>query len=164
MKKLIIALVLVVGISKASAQSFEKGTSVLQLGIGFGGDFGTPFGLGYEYGISDKIGIGAYVGYGSKKDSFFGYDVEYKSVLVGAKGNYHFYQTDKFDAYGGAFLGFNSQSATVSGSTPFTATDDSGVLLGLNAGARYYFTDSLAAFAEVGFGLAIVNVGLAYKL
>ena len=165
MKKIIIAVAFMLGVSAVNAQSFEEGTKVVQVGAGFGGDIGTPYGVGFEYGVSDKIGVGAYVGYSS-------YDVigfKYTSILVGAKGNYHFYTNDKFDAYGGLLLGYNNvkvDSGTGTGFGIFGATTTaaaSAVVFGGQLGARYYFTDSIGAFAELGYGLANLNVGVAFK-
>ncbi len=164
MKKIIIAIAMFAGISSVNAQSFNEGTSVLQAGIGFGGAFGTPITLGYEYGVTEKIGVGLSVGYGSKTQSFFGGDYKYTNILVGLKGNYHFYTTDVVDVYGGAILGYNNQSVTTTFTGPGAQVAASKVLLGAQLGGRYYFTESLGAFAELGFGLANFNVGLAYKL
>ena len=155
MKKIILVLFIMVAVNSMKGQTFDKGTSVLQLGAGFGGNFGTPFGLGYETGISDKIGIGGFVGYSSK--SFIG--VKVTNILLAAKGNYHFYQTDKLDTYAGAMIGY--AIANVSGGGTFA---DDGVNFGGQIGARYYFTDSIGAFAELGYGIANLNVGIAFKL
>ncbi len=164
MKKIIVALVMFVGISSVNAQSFGEGTSVIQAGVGFGGTYGTPISLGYEYGITEKIGVGLSVGYASKTEAFgFGTEYKFTNILVGLKGNYHFYTTDVIDLYGGAILGYNVQSATSSNSA-FPANAASATIFGAQAGGRYYFTESFGAFAEVGFGLANVNIGLAYKL
>ena len=167
MKKIIIAIALVFGLSSANAQTFEEGTSVIQLGAALGSDFGLPLGGSYEYGITDKIGVGAYVGYASKSfDSGFIFS-NYKATytIFGAKGNYHFYNTDKFDAYGGLLIGYNSVSFTYSDSTAgYVAPSAGGTLIAPSVGARYYFTDNIAAFAELGYGIGYLTAGLAYKL
>jgi hypothetical protein len=31
-------------------------------------------------------------------------------------------------------------------------------------GARYYFTESIAAFAQVGYGIAYLTLGVSFKL
>jgi hypothetical protein len=160
MKKIIIAVAFMLGVSAVNAQSFEEGTSVVQLGIGVGGDIGTPFAGGYEYGISDKIGVGATVGYSSYDLGFY----KYTSILLGAKGNYHFYTTDKFDAYGGLSLIYNKLSADTASSPFGVSPSASGIVFVGQLGARYYFTDSIGAFAELGYGLANLNVGVAIKL
>ena len=169
MKKIIIAVALMLGMSTMNAQSFEKGTSVIQLGAAVGSDFGLPLGASYEYGVSDKIGVGVYAGYASKEFSV-GYGGDYKVTytLAGVRGNYHFYTEDKIDAYGGVLLGYNSASLKYTNGAPnypgYVAPSYGGAVFGGQVGARYYFTDSLAAFAELGYGIGYLNIGLAYKL
>ena len=167
MKKIIIAVAFMLGVSTVNAQTFNEGTSVVQLGAGIGSDFGLPLGLSYEYGISDKIGIGGYVGYASKSytTGFSAFDYKVTYMIFGAKGNYHFYQSDKIDAYGGVLLGYNSAKVTYDNSSSgFTAPSYGGAVFGGTVGARYYFTESIAAFAEVGYGIGYLTAGLAYKL
>lgn len=163
MKKIIIAVVMLVGISSVNAQSFGKGTSVLEVGLGFGGGFGMPISLGYEYGVAEKIGVGLVAAYGSTTVSGFGAgnDIKYTHILAGIKGNYHFYTTDVIDVYAGAVLGYNKVS--FDNKNNFPVAEASAVIFGGQLGGRYYFTESLGAFAEVGYGLANFNVGLAYK-
>lgn len=155
MKKIILVLFILVAANSMKGQTFDKGTSVIHLGLGVGGNFGTPLGIGYEKGISDKIGIGGFAGYSSK--SFAGFKVT--NILLAVKGNYHFYQTDKLDTYAGAMLGYAIANVASGG----TFADD-GVNFGGQIGARYYFTDSIGAFAELGYGIANLNVGVAFKL
>jgi hypothetical protein len=129
-----------------------------------------PLGASYEYGISDKIGVGAYVGYASKEFNLgaFGGDYKVTYTLIGVRGNYHFYNEGKIDAYGGVLVGYNAASIKYSNGTPtyfgYVEPTYGGTVFGGQVGARYYFTDSLAAFAELGYGIGYLNVGLAYKL
>ena len=167
MKKIIIAAALLFGFTTVNAQTFDEGTSIIQAGISVWGTFGLPISASYEYGISEKIGVGVFAGYAGKTESvaFLG-DVKYTYALFGVRGNYHFFQSDKIDAYGGLILGYNSASVTYpngNGFPGYTPTA-SAVFLGGQIGGRYYFTDSFAAFAELGYGLGYLNVGLAYKL
>ncbi len=167
MKKIIFAVTLLLGVGNVSAQTFAKGTLVIQGGVGLGSDIGLPIGLFYEYGISDKLGAGVYAGYASKTETlpFFG-DLKHTYTLFGARGNYHSFQSDKMDTYVGILIGYNAASLTVSNTpaglqTPVAA---SAMVFGGHVGGRYYFSDSLAAFGEIGYGLGYLNLGLAYKL
>ncbi len=149
MKKIIIAVAFMLGVCSVNAQSFESGTKVLQVGIGVGGSFGTPISGAFEYGVSDKIGI--QVGGGFTNVDVFG-----TYILINAGANYHFYTEDKFDAYAGLFLGYNKFDYSGFGSPSST-------YFGARLGGRYYFSDSVGAFAELGYGLANLNVGVAFK-
>ena len=47
----------------------------------------------------------------------------------------------------------------------YTASGSYGSNLGLSVfvGGRYHFTDNLAGFVELGYGVAYLNLGLAYQ-
>ena len=61
-------------------------------------------------------------------------------------------------------LSYNNVTATFSGPTAgFGSPSASAVIFGGQLGARYYFTESIGAFVELGYGLANFNAGLAYK-
>ena len=170
MKKVIIAVAFMLGFSVANAQTFEKGSSVIQVGAAIGSDFGLPLSASYEYGVTDKISVGPFVGYASKSfpgGAFLG-DYKFTYTLFGARGNYHFYNEGKIDAYGGVVVGYNSATISYSNGTPafpgYVAPTAGGTVFGGQVGARYYLTDSIGAFAELGYGIGYFTVGLAYKL
>ncbi|WP_395053412.1 hypothetical protein [Flavobacterium sp.] len=164
MKKLIITACFLAAFTNLNAQSFTEGTKVAQVGIGLGSDFGTPIGASFEYGISETFGVGAYIGYASKTYPVFTDSYKVTSTLFGARGNYHFYTEDKIDVYGGAILGYNSASAKWEGNnnSPILATYG-GVVYGGVVGGRYYFTESIGAFAEAGYGIGYLTVGIVAK-
>ena len=65
---------ILLGGPRAEAQSdyaFQEGDLVLNAGIGLGttftfaGSLGLPFGAGVEYGITDAMGVGGFLGYAS---------------------------------------------------------------------------------------------------
>jgi len=145
-----------------------------------------PISLSYELGFIDglmdnkaSIGLGAYGAYTANKwetefPSFTGgapvkYGYEYTYIIVGARGTFHYLFANKLDSYAGLMLGYN-----IVGSE-FYCDDDSiknlittsatasGIGFAGFVGARYYFTESLAALAEVGYGVAYLNLGLAFK-
>jgi hypothetical protein len=85
-------------------------------------------------------------------------------TVIGVRGALHYQLGDKFDAYTGLFLGYDIVSwkyddswSGAKGSVG-SAFDYSWFL-----GARYYFTDTFAAFGELGVGLAPVNLGVSLK-
>lgn len=154
------------------AQSFEKGDKLLNVGVGLGSQFLAsgakgmpPVGLSFEVGVSDKISVGAYGGYASAKlDWGFGGEWKYSYILAAARGSYHFdFNVENLDPYVGAMLGYNIASVKVNNDTPAGASAG-GVLWGAHAGARYYFSPKVGVFGEVGYGVAWLNLGLAFKL
>ena len=46
----------------------------------------------------------------------------------------------------------------------FPGTSVGGLVYAGFIGARYYFTPKLAAMAELGYGIAILNIGVSFKL
>lgn len=66
-------------------------------------------------------------------------------------------------------LGYNIANSKVevsgAGAGFFTpqAAEVGGVAYGLHVGGRYYFTDQIGAYAELGYGIALLNIGLTAK-
>lgn len=161
------AVLVFAGFSSSAAQSFSEGDLVLQAGIGLGTTFGThgagfglPVGAGAEYGIKDletgAIGIGGDFGFASAS----GVTV----TSFGARGSYYLTElfeidNEDLDIYTG--LGLYYRNFNVSGS-PYNW--GSGVYPAFHAGARYYFSDNIGGFAELGNNWGWLNVGVAFKL
>ena len=176
MQKIIMTLFALVALNSAQAQTkkassdeslvFNKGAKVANVGIALGSNLGIPVGLGFEYGVTDKIGIGAALSYAQRSYKLVGTD-KYKisSFLIGARGNYHFFMKDKIDVYGGVTLGFNVASVKYPSTYPaFLQTAKAGGVIWAGVvGARYYFKPTLAVYAEAGYGLGFLTVGVAKK-
>ncbi len=153
--------------SNLQAQSFKKDQQTIHGGIGLGGGIGLPIGLGYEKAISDRIGIGAYAAFATEKESYgTGIGWRYNYILATAKGSYHFaVKGEKLDPYAGLSLGYNIASVKWegSGAEPISSSAG-GFLWGIHLGSRYWFSDKLGAFGELGYGISLLNVGVALKL
>jgi hypothetical protein len=170
MKKIILLSVFIVAFFAAKAQNpiFVKGDKVINLGIGI--DSYATISASGEYGIIDgvadkgTIGVGAFVGYGFKVLGSKYYN--YSHALAGVRGTFHYPFIDKLDTYGG--LGIGLQYTHWSWDSSYWGYEASDNSVGLNAGfflgARYYLTEKLAAFAEAGYGLGYLTVGVAFKL
>lgn len=169
MKKLVLLFaVALVSYSVVSAQAYTQDSKILNIGLGLGGSYTSgkasipPLSVSFEKGITDKISIGGTAGYASSKYEAYGFKSEYTYILIGARGSYHFYNTDKIDAYGGAMLGYNVVSAKVTGLG--SAASASGLAYAGFVGGRYLFTEKLAAFAELGYGVSLLKVGVSLSL
>ena len=155
--------------STTQAQSFEKGQQNFQIGIGLGSTFmvsggsGTPpINASYEFGITDKISLGAFAGYASQKIDLGIADWKYNYILAAAKGAYHFdFGVEKLDPYAGVLLGYNIASVSTSSNLPGASAG--GVLWGAHAGARYYLTPAIGVFGELGYGISWLQVGVSFK-
>lgn len=158
-----------------SGQSFDKGSNIINVGIGLGTTlYGTgytgsfpPISVSYERGIANgRWGVGGYLAhtsakYGDKADYW-----KFSYTVVGARGDYHFYTTDKLDTYGGVILGYDIVSDKWHGNDEGDDYNASGsdMVFSLFVGGRYYFSPHVGAFAELGYGISWLNLGLAFNL
>jgi hypothetical protein len=177
MKKLLLSLLVVVFTFTqllSQESTFKKGDKALNLGIGFGtsyyGGFYTShmpaisasFEVGVADGILDKgsIGVGGYIGYSSAKYSTYW---KTSNFLIGARGSFHYPLVNKLDTYTGLQLGYNIFTTKYLDNLYTTGGSASTLQFAWFAGARYYFSNNIAAFAEVGYGVAYLTVGIALK-
>ena len=156
-----------------------KGLNVAQIGVGLGGwttgytTSETPvIVLTYEKGIKDNFGagnlsIGGSIGYKSGRIGGFDFaasdwNYTYMAFVGRASWHPHFVRSEKLDLYTGMSLGYyliTSDYESVYGDFDFST---GGVELGIHIGGRYNFSEQFGAFAELGFGLGVLNVGVAY--
>ena len=116
------------------------------------------------------VGLGAYIGYtGAKYRAFDNLDAgwNFNNLILGVRGALHYQFVNRLDTYLGLFLGYNITMTNDYGSFPSglrpSAPAVGGFEFAFYVGARYYLTQRFAVFGEVGYGLATVNLGLAYK-
>jgi len=174
MKKILVTFfVLLLATTVSFSQVYKKGVTNLNAGISIGGLaglYGTadfpPLSLGLQFGIHEKISVGGIVGYSSSSyDWGYNDSWKYTYIFIGARGEYHFVDVDvkDLDLYGGLTIGYN----IVSFSGPSYDWYDPGtsyLLYGFHAGARYMFSPKIGAFAELGYGIGYLTVGLNVKL
>lgn len=185
MKKLFLIGAMLLGLgAQAQNDTFSQGTKVVGAGIGLGvyssGSMVVPpIAASFEYSIKDNlfddkssIGVGAYAGYYGLdyKTSTLNVAQGYKSsnFVLGGRGALHYQFVDKLDTYIGLMLGYRVTSNShygYSGPIVLDATStNSGSAWSSFIGARYYFTDRLAANLEFGYGIAAAHIGVSYKL
>ncbi|TAE28139.1 MAG: hypothetical protein EAZ91_15170 [Cytophagales bacterium] len=158
-----LALALMAGNTAFAQLAVDKGDKFLNAGIGLGGGYygysgGIGIGGSFEVGVAKNITVGvvgAYRGY------------EFASAYrLGARGSYHFNEIlkiseDKLDLYAGVGLIYGGW--TWKESYVGLRSSYGGVDFGGHVGARYFFKPALGAFAEAGFGVAPLQVGLSFK-
>lgn len=183
MKKLLVlfAIVILTAISTAAQEpSFVKGDKVVNVGVGLGSNLysGTdyytlipPISGSIEVGVADEIaekgaiGVGGYLGFSSYKYNYGGSGWKTSNIILGARGNFHYPFVDKLDTYAGLMMGYSILTNSYFGS--YSEEDYSGASSGLQwslfIGARYYFKENIAAMAELGYGVSVLNIGIAFK-
>lgn len=144
--------------------------------------------LQFEMGIHKYIGLGVFVGaefttnldrgwyngngyYGNYKNAYSGF-----AIPVGFFGNFHFLQliadktgknfADKMDVYAGLAIGSGPAFANVKNKYQNTFNSRAGFLLfgGANVGIRFYPTEKLGIFAELGYGKTVATGGICLKM
>jgi hypothetical protein len=183
MKKLI-TLLFILGFLNVSygEGDFAVGTNVGSVGIGLGSSLGVYTGstatpaisLQFEHGMwqvggPGVISLGGYVGFKSYKYTWgYGdYESKWNYTIIGLRSAYHYTgpEIKDFDLYGGAMLSYNNVSYSDNYIYHnYLGSYSSYVSLTLYVGGRYYFTKNIAAFAELGYGIAYLNIGASFRL
>lgn len=72
---------------------------------------------------------------------------------------------DDLDLYGGLTLGNNIISVTApSGTITGYSAQGSYLLYGFHIGGRYYFSPTIGAFLELGYGVGYIMAGITFKM
>ena len=102
---------------------------------------------------------------GASYDLGGGDEIKYRDILVTVRGAFHYPVTAEFDAYGGVGIGVRHGSVSYEGAF-FEDTSSSSYndfVTGIFAGGRYFFTDAIGAFAELGYDQAYLKAGVTFK-
>ncbi len=144
------------------------------------------FSLSYEQCLPKKagpgfIGLGAYLGFQSAtyryndvyyNSSKYYYQHNWSNVFIAARAAYHLDALNSKNAelYFGAVLGVRIQSYSyetnnLDPDNRYYALNNRGVHPGgsLFIGGRYYFTNNIGLFAEIGYGISYLTGGLSFK-
>ncbi len=187
MKKVTFTLVLMTIAVLSIGQSFEKGTTVVNLGVGLGGNVLSyssanrqlAYSLSFEKGLWEvgKVGVVSLGGYGGKSGykytgsyGSYSYTEKWNYITIGVRGAFHLtaIKDEKIDLYGGIMIGHNVLSYKYEDTDPYL--DYSGGTYGGSTtttqflGCRYYFNKKTAAFAELGYGVSYLTAGVSVKL
>lgn len=161
MKKIVLfAFAMLCMVTAVSAQTFNSETQLINFGLGVSSDYGgVPVYVSYENGVKDfndvsHIGVGGMVGFGADKVL----ETKWNHFVLAALANYHYTGVAKCDFYGGVKLGYESVAVKA-----VDKYSDGDIFFAAQVGARYYFSDSWAINAELGYGLAVLGVGATYK-
>jgi len=155
------------------APAVEDNILFINAGVGLGptggGDIGIPplsVSVDYKLPIELPITAGAIVAFSQWKKSIRSIDAIYTNIGFGARGMYHFNFLENLDTYAGITLGYVYQSAKLkaNGIDYGRVDGNSFFLWGVCIGARYFFTDLIGAYMELGYsGLQYVGIGLSVK-
>ncbi|OFZ56993.1 MAG: hypothetical protein A3D92_20705 [Bacteroidetes bacterium RIFCSPHIGHO2_02_FULL_44_7] len=177
MKKQIICVLFLFLSGFSMGQAFEKGGNYITLGYGFDpfyhplGVYGAgPIVLGYEYGVTDVVGIGRFGAGGTVGTTFYpgtySNGVAYLGYRISllAKVAYHFeFNVPKMDVYAGVGVGGHfGNEPYFNGFGSYGLRSRVRVATHVFAGIRYYFTPAFGVYAEAGYGLSALNGGMVF--
>lgn len=156
----------------------DAGLSMGVFGYGFGtrhaAGFPVPLTAGLEYGLSNIIGIGPYVGYLNQRVEMPGHTSSFTTMALGGQVVFHLsgllkentelvIDEEKVDLYVKALAGYERYGERINGQRierQFLAESGKPVF-GAVAGARYMFNPTVGAFAEGGRGIfGWLNLGV----
>ncbi len=158
----------------SGGNGFNEGDKLLNIGVGLSSYYyGHPIGLSYEVGITPDFSVGGQLDYNSGSyDDYYGYSYRYRysAYYLGTRGSYHFNRIlrineNKIDLYAGLGLGYQSFKWNDSyNGSGYGYNYGSGLFLNYFIGGKYYFTNKVGAFLELGYtGLSSSRVGLSVK-
>ena len=158
------------------APGLENNSFFINGGIGWGPTGGYNMGIppisvsvDFKLPIDLPITVGAIGTYSTWKYSSpyytYRYEVTYTNIGIGGRGMWHFNFMPNLDVYAGLTIGYVIQNSSVtSGSAYDYNAGNSFFLWGFNAGARYFFTNAIGAYAELGYsGLQYASIGVTFK-
>ena len=173
-KKVFLAVLAIVGsFSIANAQEvFHKGTTAINAGVGLGSYYSglalPPLSVSLDYGVTGNmingnngsISVGGFLGYTATK-KFYG-DAGASIAVLGARGAFHYQFAPKLDTYAGLMVSYDIVSSNYDAFSNYIKS--SHIDWSLFLGARYFFTEKIGAFAELGYGFYNLNLGVTFKL
>lgn len=150
-----------------------KGQKFLNAGIGLGtfgfsGTGGLPLTASFEVGVTDQISAGGFAGMVRTK---FLSNYKYRYYIVGARGSYHFNEllkvtNPKLDVYGGASLyyrGYSLKYEYHDNDNNKVKTSGGDIGIAMHAAARYMFSEKVGGYAELGYGISPLQLGVSLK-
>ena len=174
-KVFLAALALIGSVSLANAQEvFHKGTTAINAGIGLGSYYSgitiPPLSVSLDYGVADNlingnngsISVGGFAGYAASSHTYGAYKTTFSYIALGGRGAFHYQFAPKLDTYAGLMVSYDIVSSNYDAFANYIKT--SHVDWSIFLGGRYFFTEKIGAFAELGYGFYNLNLGVTFKL
>jgi len=175
--------------ASAGISNFNRGDNIVGIAIGLPGNlyYGYRYYSGYRrwptlslyyenciidnlFDAKSAIGVGGMVGYSTARWKYKGsgdpYGWRSDNIYFGARAAFHYAFIPKLDAYAGFMVGYNIHRWNWTGDYGYYESysyGSNGFVWSGFAGARYYFTNNIAVFGEIGYGLSLFNGGISFK-
>lgn len=162
---MLVAAISTMSVTAKAQYMLEKGKAQLNAGVGLS-NWGLPVYVGFDYGVHKDVSIGAEASFRSYNYGWKGSNYRVSVFGASANANYHFNSLLKipkeWDLYAGINVGFYSWNYA----NDYPGNHNSGLGLGGQIGARYYFNDKIGINLEGGGGNAFNGgkLGITIKL
>lgn len=136
-----------------------------QFNIGFGlSSWGVPVFAGVDFGVHKDISAGGELSFRSYTNEVKGVGYNHSILALGANGNYHFNSLLKIPGNWDVYAGLNLTFYSWNSPNGYRGEGSSGAGLGIQLGARYYFTNKTAVNFELGGGyFSAGKLGITWK-
>jgi hypothetical protein len=176
-------LLFVFSLTSGFSQSEKKGEIIFQGGVGVlptyfmdGGSTNVlPVQASLSYKFNGLISVGAFGGYSSSESKPSVYkdgsvhQFQNQNFIFGIRSAVHAKNFEKFDIYGGVNFGYNMPAVNVNTITygedaiPVSrATDE--FIYGAFVGFTGYLNQNFGLFAEMGYGISLLQAGVTVRL
>jgi hypothetical protein len=153
------------------APGIDTSKVFINAGIGLGPTGGYKMGVpplsisaDFKLPVKLPITVGGIFTFAQWKYSFTPYDFAWNNIGFGVRGMYHFNLVKNLDTYAGLTLGYVIQTFDGGNYSGAGYAGTSFFLFGGNIGLRYFFTNNIGAYLEVGYsGLQFAGLGLSLK-
>ncbi|MDD4108018.1 MAG: outer membrane beta-barrel protein [Prolixibacteraceae bacterium] len=154
MKKYTLTIIFVIAILTAVGQSpVPKGQSQFNAGLGLS-SWGVPVYLGLDFGVHNDITVGGELSYRGYHDKINSVNYDHTVIGISGNGNYHFNRVLDIPPTWDLYAGLNAGFYIWNSAREYPGTHTSGLGLGAQIGARYYFSDNVGLNIEFGGGNA----------
>jgi hypothetical protein len=109
------------------------------------------FGVNFEHGVSENIGVGGLVRYWGESVSTFGVSYSWSIIMPQGQVAYHFMPGDQLDPFAGGRLGWAIYSVD---SVVGSAKEAGGIFLTAYGGLRYFFSPTVSGVGTLEFRVA----------
>ena len=169
---------------RGARPAFDKGDNTIGVFLGLGVDYDyygsvsriPAIGVTYDHGIVSNvgpgtIGIGGVLAYKAAQYKYNnGYKATWTDFIVGVRGTYHLTilkdKNNKFDPYAGVTVGFRVSNYTDTYydymGRSYSASSVNPVV-GAFIGAKYNFVPNFGAFAELGYDISFLRLGVNFN-
>jgi len=135
-------------------------------GVILTGEYGFKENLVNLNGIENNLGIGASFGYSGYSENYTYGKYSYSNILFLGSALWHvaLLNDPRIDTYASLSLGWNIVTVSIPAGGLDYGSSYGGLVWGTGIGARYHFSDKLAAVGELGFGMGVLRLGIDYSL